>query len=91
MNVKRGEATQHVHVNTTVNGENIVKKLTLMLTALALAASSLLAQSQPPSMNEASAVSSYSPPTEKHVKKPKKRKSKMGAPASSPMGASAGQ
>ncbi|WP_341315774.1 acid-shock protein [Paraburkholderia sp. IMGN_8] len=76
-----------------------MKKLTLMLTALALAASAPLAQSQPPSRNEASAVSSYSPPVEKHVKKPKKWKSKKGVPASSamgtstssPVGASAGQ
>lgn len=80
--------TQLVHVNTTVDGENIVKKLMLMLTALALAASAPLAHSQPPSMNEASAVSSYSPPVEKHEKKPKKRKSKKGVPASSVMGAS---
>jgi hypothetical protein len=80
--------TQRVHVNTTVDGENIVKKLMLVLTALALAASAPPAQSQPASINEASAVSSYSPQVEKHVKKPKKWKSKKGVPTSSAMGAS---
>ncbi|MGF6753107.1 acid-shock protein [Paraburkholderia sp. GAS42] len=64
-----------------------MKKLTLMLTGLSLAcgASVTLAQ-QPAAPAQSSAVSSYSPPTEKHVKKPKKAKVKKGAsaPAAAP-------
>jgi hypothetical protein len=68
-----------------------MKKLTLMLTGLSLAfgASVALAQ-QPAAPAESSAVSSYSPPTQKHVKKPKKAKVKKGAsaPMAEPAGAS---
>jgi hypothetical protein len=59
-----------------------MKKLTLLLTAVSLAAGASMAQAQP-----ASAVSSYSPPVQKHVKKPKKQKVKKGA--SAPMAAPA--
>jgi hypothetical protein len=64
-----------------------MKKLTLMLTgfSLAVGASVALAQ-QPAAPAESSAVSSYSPPTQKHVKKAKKKKVKKGAsaPAAAP-------
>ncbi|RDK04134.1 acid-shock protein [Paraburkholderia lacunae] len=64
-----------------------MKKLTLLLTAVSLAvgASAALAQTAAPAGS--SAVSSYSPPVEKHVKKPKTKKMKKGA--SAPMAASA--
>jgi hypothetical protein len=62
-----------------------MKKLTLLLTGLSLAFGALMARAQPPAPTEASAVSSYSAPTEKHVKKPKKAKQKKGA--SAPMAA----
>ncbi|WP_114809395.1 acid-shock protein [Paraburkholderia kururiensis] len=58
-----------------------MKKLTLMLTALALTGGSLPAFAQQATPGEASAVSSYSPPRQKHVKKPKKKKMKHGASA----------
>ncbi|WP_133649959.1 acid-shock protein [Paraburkholderia flava] len=58
-----------------------MKKLTLVLTALSLAAGSSLALAQPAAPNASSAVSSYSPPTQKHVKKAKKKKVKKGASA----------
>jgi hypothetical protein len=61
-----------------------MKKLTLLLTAVSLAAGASAVLAQP----AASEVSSYSPPTEKHVKKPKKQKMKKGA--SAPMAAPAG-
>lgn len=64
-----------------------MKKLTLLLTAVALAAGASVALAQPAAPNGSSAVSSYSPPTEKHVKKPKKQKMKKGA--SAPMAAPA--
>ena len=65
-----------------------MKKLTLLLTGLSLAFGALMARAQPPAPTEASAVSSYSAPTEKHVKKPKKAKQpKKGA--SAPMAAPA--
>ncbi|CAG4887944.1 acid-shock protein [Paraburkholderia gardini] len=65
-----------------------MKKLTLILTGLSLAcgASVTLAQ-QPAAPAQASSVSSYSPPTTRHVKKPKKAKTKKGA--SAPMAAPA--
>jgi hypothetical protein len=58
-----------------------MKKLTLLLTAVSLAAGASVVLAQP-----ASSVSSYSPPTQKHVKKPKKQKVKKGAsaPAAAP-------
>ncbi|MCX4163963.1 MULTISPECIES: acid-shock protein [Paraburkholderia] len=67
-----------------------MKKLTLLLTALSLAAGSSLALAQTATPAEASAVSSYSPPTQKHVKKAKKKKVKKGAsaPAATPEAAS---
>jgi hypothetical protein len=67
-----------------------MKKLTLMLTALSLAAIAPLSEAQPQAPGGSSAVSSYSPPTVKHVKKPKKKKSTNGetAPAAAPQGAS---
>jgi hypothetical protein len=68
-----------------------MKKLTLMLTGLSLAFSASVALAQQPAAPaESSAVSSYSPPTQKHVKKPKKAKVKKGAsaPMTAPAGAS---
>ena len=66
-----------------------MKKLTLMLTALSLAAIAPITEAQPQAPGGSSTVSSYSPPTVKHVKKPKK-KAKNGAsgPATAPQGAS---
>ena len=63
-----------------------MKKLTLLLTAVSLAAGASVALAQPAAPGGSSAVSSYSPPTEKHVKKPKKAKAKKGAsaPAAAP-------
>jgi hypothetical protein len=62
-----------------------MKKLTLLLTAVSLAAGASVALAQPAAPGGSSAVSTYSPPTEAHVKKPKKQKQKKGeaAPASS--------
>ncbi|SEI53558.1 acid-shock protein [Paraburkholderia diazotrophica] len=67
-----------------------MKKLTLMLIALSLAAVAPLAGAQPQAPGGSSSVSSYSPPTVTHVKKPKKNKMKKGAsaPATVPEGAS---
>ncbi len=61
-----------------------MKKLMLMLTAFGVAALAQPSFAQPASQPavahpEASAVSSYSAPTEEHVKKPKKKKAKKGA------------
>ncbi|WP_027793325.1 hypothetical protein [Paraburkholderia acidipaludis] len=56
-----------------------MKKLMLILTAFGVAALAQPSFAQPASHPEASAVSSYSAPTEKHVKKPKKKKAKKGA------------
>lgn len=63
-----------------------MKKLTLLLTGLSLAFGASMARAQPPAPTEASAVSSYSAPTEKHVKKPKKAQKKKGdsAPMAAP-------
>jgi hypothetical protein len=63
-----------------------MKKLSLMLIAASLAAGTAPAFAQ----GGSSSVSSYSPPTEQHVKKPKHKKSKNGAsaPAAAPQGAS---
>ncbi|MBV8627768.1 MAG: acid-shock protein [Paraburkholderia sp.] len=51
-----------------------MKKLTLWLTGLTLACGATVALAQPAAPTDASPVSSYSAPTEKHVKKPKKAK-----------------
>jgi hypothetical protein len=59
--------------------ENRMKKLMLMLTAFGVAALAQPSFAQPAAPHESSAVSSYSAPTEKHVKKPKKKKVKKGA------------
>jgi len=58
-----------------------MKKLTLVLAGLSLAfgATAVFAQAAAPAAG--SAVSSYSPPTQKHVKKPTKHKMKKGASA----------
>jgi len=56
-----------------------MKKLMLMLTAFGVAALAQPSFAQPAAPQEASAVSSYSAPTEKHVKKPKKHQLKKGA------------
>jgi hypothetical protein len=61
-----------------------MKKLVLMLTAFGIAALAQPSFAQPASQpavvhQEASAATSYSAPTEKHVKKPKKKKVKKGA------------
>jgi hypothetical protein len=58
-----------------------MKKLTLLLTAVSLAAGASVALAQPAAPAGSSAVSSYSPPVAKHVKKPKKSKTKKGASA----------
>jgi len=58
-----------------------MKKLTLLLTAVSLAAGASVALAQPAAPAGSSAVSSYSPPITKHVKKPKKTKMKQGASA----------
>ena len=60
---------------------NHMKKLMLMLTAFGVAALSQPSFAQQPAAvhQEASDVSSYSAPTQKHVKKPKKQKAKKGA------------
>jgi hypothetical protein len=65
----------------TVNGENRMKKLTLVLAGVSLAVSTAAAFAQPAAPVVSSSVSSYSPPTQKHVKKPKKQKMKKGASA----------
>ena len=64
-----------------------MKKLTLLLTAVSLATGASVALAQPAAPGGSSAVSSYSPPIQKHVKKPKKHKTKKGA--SEPMAAPA--
>jgi hypothetical protein len=64
-----------------------MKKLTLLLTAVSLATGASVALAQPAAPTGSSAVSSYSPPVTKHVKKPKKAKTKKGA--SAPMAAPA--
>ncbi|WP_322010465.1 acid-shock protein [Paraburkholderia sp. J12] len=61
-----------------------MKKLVLMLAAFGIAALAEPSFAQPASQPavahpEASAATSYSAPTEKHVKKPKKKKVKKGA------------
>ncbi|GAB7527220.1 acid-shock protein [Paraburkholderia sp. 2C] len=63
-----------------------MKKLSLMWMAVSLAAGATPAFAQ----GGSSSVSSYSPPTEQHVKKPKHKKAKKGAsvPAATPQGAS---
>ncbi|AUT58334.1 hypothetical protein [Paraburkholderia terrae] len=65
-----------------------MKKLTLMLTALSLAAIAPITEAQPQAPGGSSSVSSYSPPTVKHVKKPKKKKNGASAPTTAPQGAS---
>ncbi|WP_233799764.1 acid-shock protein [Paraburkholderia sp. HP33-1] len=58
-----------------------MKKLTLLLTAVSLAVGTSVALAQPAAPTGSSSVSSYSPPTEAHVKKAKKQKKKPGAAA----------
>jgi len=67
-----------------------MKKLTLLLTAVSMAVGASAALAQTAAPGGSSAVSSYSPPTVKHVKKPKKQKTKKGAsaPAVAPEAAS---
>lgn len=60
-----------------------MKKLMLMLTAFGVAALAQPSFAQPAVHQEASSVSSYSAPTQKHVKKPKKKKEKKGAASAS--------
>ncbi|WP_322059016.1 acid-shock protein [Paraburkholderia sp. J63] len=65
-----------------------MKKLMLMLTAFGVAALAQPSFAQPASQpavvhQEASAATSYSAPTQKHVKKPKKKKVKKGAASAS--------
>jgi hypothetical protein len=66
-----------------------MKKLTLVLAGLSLAVGASTAFAQA-AATAGSSVSSYSPPTQKHVKKPKKQKMKKGAsaPMAAPSGAS---
>jgi hypothetical protein len=61
-----------------------MKKLTLILAGLSLAAGTSVAFAQTAAPGGSSAVSSYSPPTQKHVKKPKKQKMKKGASSAAP-------
>jgi hypothetical protein len=65
-------------LKATIDGENRMKKLMLMLTAFGVAALAQPSFAQPATPQQASPVSSYSAPTEKHVKKPKKKKAKKG-------------
>jgi hypothetical protein len=67
-----------------------MKKLTFVLAGLSLALGTSVAFAQTAAPTAGSAVSSYSPPTQKHVKKPKKQKMKKGAsaPMAAPSGAS---
>ena len=58
-----------------------MKKLTLVLAGLSLAVGTSVAFAQTAAPAAGSAVSSYSAPTQKHVKKPKKHKMKKGASA----------
>lgn len=67
-------------IEATSTENNRMKKLMLMLTAFGVAALAQPSFAQPAAApHESSAVSSYSAPTEKHVKKPKKKKVKKGA------------
>jgi hypothetical protein len=61
-----------------------MKKLTLLLTAVSLAVGASAALAQPAAPGGSSAVSSYSPPVVKHVKKPKKQKKGASAPMDAP-------
>jgi hypothetical protein len=70
-------------LKSNLDGENRMKKLMLMLTAFGVAALAQPSFAQPAAPQQASPVSSYSAPTEKHVKKPKKPKVKKSA-ASAP-------
>ncbi|RQH04705.1 acid-shock protein [Paraburkholderia dinghuensis] len=56
-----------------------MKKLMLIVTAVGVAALAQPSFAQPVAPQESSAVSSYSAPTEKHVKKPKMKKAKKDA------------
>jgi hypothetical protein len=60
-----------------------MKKLMLMLTIFGVAALAQPSFAQPAAPQGSNTVSSYSAPTEKHVKKPKVKKAKKGA-ASAP-------
>jgi hypothetical protein len=74
-------------LKSNLDGENRMKKLMLMLTAFGVAALAQPSFAQPAAPQQASPVSSYSAPTEKHVKKPKKAK-KSAASAAEPAAAS---
>ncbi|MGA3249703.1 MAG: acid-shock protein, partial [Paraburkholderia sp.] len=58
-----------------------MKKLTFILAGLSLAVGTSAAFAQTAAPAASSSVSSYSPPTQKHVKKPRKAKVKKGASA----------
>jgi hypothetical protein len=58
-----------------------MKKLTFILAGLSLAVGTSAAFAQTAAPVASSSVSSYSPPTQKHVKKPRKAKVKKGASA----------
>jgi hypothetical protein len=70
---------------TPSSGENRMKKLMLMLTAFGVAALAQPSFAQPAAPQEASPATSYSTPTEKHVKKPKKKKVKKGEASAASM------
>ena len=58
-----------------------MNKPTLILTGLSLVVGASVALGQPAAPVVSSSVSSYSPPTEKHVKKPRKPKANKSASA----------
>jgi hypothetical protein len=64
-----------------------MKKLTLILAGLSLAVGTSVAFAQAAAPASESKDSSYSPPTQKHVKKPKKSKG-ASAPTTAPAAAS---
>ncbi|MEW6343254.1 MAG: acid-shock protein [Pseudomonadota bacterium] len=68
-----------------------MKKLTFVLAGLSLALGTSVAFAQASAPVASSAVSSYSPPTQKHVKKPKKQKTKKGASSATAAPAAASQ
>jgi hypothetical protein len=84
-------ASTHAHPIATVTEKNRMKKLTMVLTALSLAVGSSVALAQASAPAASSSVSSYSAPTQKHVKKPKKKKVKKGAAAAASAPAAASQ
>lgn len=68
-----------------------MKKLTFVLAGVLLALGTSVAFAQTAAPDAGSAVSSYSPPTQKHVKKPKKQKMKKGASSAMATPAAASQ